>query len=229
MKKTQKNKMAMNLSTQEACERQMTIIRAIPAFLEVYQTFNQRLERLEELFRIQDMKTTGITQAKNDLKISMARTAEGIINGIRFFAANTDNKTLLDKVHYPFCEIAYIRDFMALHRCIIVRNLTEEHIESLDRYGISAADLKDFQIKIAAFEETMVKPRDMRAMKKTATIELTALFQEIDYILKFKMDLMVKRLRESHPQFYNEYFSARMIINSGHHRSRKAESTETST
>ncbi len=228
MKRTQKNKMAMNLSTREACERQMTIISAIPAFLEAYQTFIQRMDRILELFRIQDMKTTGITQTKSDSKTSMAKAADGIISGVRFYAIDTGNKALEDNVHYTLWEIMHARDFIALQRCIIIRNLAEESIASLDRYGISAADLNDFQIKIAAFKEIITKPQEIRTMKKVARIELMALFREIDHILKYKMDLMVKRLKDSHPQFYHEYFSARMIIDSGHGHSRKAESPETS-
>ncbi len=221
MNKTQNSKMSMNYATQIVCERQIELINSLPAFKEAFQTFCVLLSRIKELFRLQDTTTTGFTQAKLNLKIAMVESAVQIAKGICFYAENTDDLPLMRKAHLTYSSIRF-RDFEILQRCTTIKTLTEERIIPLADYGITESILDNFRVKVSAFEDAIVKPREIRALKKACTADLKALFKEVDRILKFKMDPMVIFLKSSHPQFYQDYFNARMIIDAGTRRTKSA-------
>ncbi len=226
MRKTQKDKMSMHYATQKACERQIDVVNEFLAFKEAFQEFCECLTEIEKRFRFQDTTIIGITQDKLNIKSAMATTAVEIAGGIRFYATNTNNNALLQKVTITKKGIAYARDFVSTQRCLVLKSLIEEHLTQLAGYGVMPSHLESFATQIAAFEKISMIPRELRDQRKVTTYELNLLFKKTSYILKFKMDPMVMRLRSSHPQFYQDYFNARMIIDSGNRRSKPTAAPE---
>ncbi len=226
MNKRQNDKMLMHYTTQNACERQIDTINSRPALKSAFEDFCHRQARIKELVRIQDMRTDGITHDKALIQEAMAEATLEIANGICCYAETMNKMELLGKARLTMYDIMSPRDFISLQRCVTIRNLTEEHLIPLGDYEITSSDLDDLSAKIALFENTIVKPRDIRAMKKASTAELKMLFREVDRILKFRMDRMVRRLRRSHPQFYRDYFNARMIIDTGNRHSKAATASD---
>ncbi len=223
MEKRLINRLSMNYSTREACERHESSLSELQAFNDAFQEFKADLSRIEALIRFQEMTTKGITQDKNTRKVAMAETAMAIAHAVYCYACNLNDEILMSKVNVTSNEIRYTQSPLALQRAIAIYNIAEEHIENLSGYGISASTLNDFRTRIDAFKRALIKPRDAQAMKKAANLELRMLFRETDRILKNKMDRMMKSLKQSHPQFYQEYFNARQIIDSGSRHARKSE------
>ncbi len=223
MEKRLANKLSMNYSTREACERQESTINELQAFRDAFQEFKDHLSEIEAVIRFRDMKTQGITQDKINLRTDLTETAVAIANSVYCYACNLKDETLMSKVNISPREILHARSALSLQRCIAIYHIAQEHIENLSGYGISASKLEEFHTKIEAFERALVKPRTAQAMRKAATLELHLLFKKTDRILKTKMDRMVRSLKNSHPQFYQEYFIARQIVDSGSRHSRKSE------
>ncbi len=227
MNKTQNNKLSMHYATQKACERQIDVVNEFLPFKEAFQDFCECLIEIEGCFRRQDMPTTGITQDKASLKSDMTTAAMDIASGISFYAVNTKNKALLKKATLTSRDISYVRDFTSIQRCVFLKSLAEEHLPHLAAYGILPTHVESLANHITAFQTIRICPRELRDQRKATTQELKLLFKKADYILKEKMDRMVRRLRSSHPQFYQEYFIARMICDTGIRRSKPEESPET--
>ncbi len=214
MNKTQNRKMSMNEATQTVCERQIELINGLPEFRETFKTFCLLLSRIKELYRLQDMPTIGFTQAKLNHKIAMVNSAVEIAKAVRLYAENTNDSPLMEKAHLTYTSIRG-RDFAILQRCNTIKALTEERIIPLADYGITRSILDNFRARIDAFESAIVRPRYIHAIRKACTADLKVLFRQVDHILKLKMDPMVMSLKNSHPQFYQDYLNARMIINAG--------------
>ncbi len=215
MKKAQSNKMSMIYATQNACERQIDVVNEFLPFKQAFQEFRECLTEIGVLFRIQDTPTIGITQNKIYLKTEMAKAAIEIANGICFYAEDTKNYQLLEKADFSTSDIIQARDFISAQRCFILQALAEEHLTPLASYGIHTSHLEDFTARITAFESVIIGPREFQAQKKAATRALDVLIKKADHIMKNRMDRMVTRLRSRHPQFYQDYFNARKIINTG--------------
>lgn len=82
-------------------------------------------------------------------------------------------------------------------------------------YGTTAADLTDLQTKITAYNPDIAKPRDAIVARKDVTGDIATDEKTADGILKKELDKTMKKFRVKNAPFFNEYTSARMIIDLG--------------
>lgn len=78
-----------------------------------------------------------------------------------------------------------------------------------------AADLTAQQSTIDAYTATVGSPRAALTVRKGATAEINALVKDSMKILNNRMDKLMPEFEGSNPDFFQEYFDARMIVNSG--------------
>ncbi len=79
-------------------------------------------------------------------------------------------------------------------------------------YGITQTKLTALKKKIDAFEASLAKPRQQIAESSAATQTLQAQFAEADTILNKRLDKLVYQFKESAPDFFNAYQTARSIV-----------------
>ena len=82
------------------------------------------------------------------------------------------------------------------------------------KYNVSANDLKALKTAIADFTAAQAKPRQGISASASATVELVDLFAQLDEVLNKQLDPLVETLASVNPSFYNEYQTARAIVDS---------------
>ncbi len=75
------------------------------------------------------------------------------------------------------------------------------------------AKLTALKKKIDAFETSLAKPRQQVATSSAATVELAEKFTEADAVLNKCLDKLVYQFKDSVPDLFNEYQTARSIVN----------------
>src|SRR5262245_11546632 len=64
------------------------------------------------------------------------------------------------------------------------------------------------------FSDVQSKPRQSKAAVSAATSELVKLFDQLDEVLHKQLDPLSEKFKTSEPVFYNEYKTARSIVDS---------------
>lgn len=81
-----------------------------------------------------------------------------------------------------------------------------------EEYGVDAAKLTMLAKKIEAFAKATPKPRARINAGSAATKALKKNLRQISTLLRERVDRLMTRFKVSHPEFYNEYKSARRIV-----------------
>lgn len=85
-------------------------------------------------------------------------------------------------------------------------------LPSLADYGVTQAKLNAFSKKIEVFRKAHPAPRQRVNAGSSATKQLAELFQGLTDLLRNRADRLLVQFRESAPEFYHEYQSARTVV-----------------
>lgn len=183
----------------------------LAAFKRAVTAFDNCLESIDELARIQADKS-GAGAEKALCLVALVTDAHTIGSAVAALAADTDDAALAAKVDFSRSDLARGREAQIITRCENIHAAATENLDALDdEYGVTQAKLTALQAKIDAFRSAQPKPRRTRATSSAATEQLRACFTQADQILKGKLDKLVVQFEADAPQFYAEYTSARRI------------------
>ncbi len=225
MNNRQENRLQMYYATRDVCRKQESLINEISLFSTAYNQFLVKINAIEDASRLQINPTTGLAVKKTQAKTDMVNSAIRIRNAMLLLATDLNDVVLKGKLTVSRSRLLRNRSTMAFQMCRIILDLVQGHAVQIGNYMISPEDIETFRTQITDYENLMNAPRGALITRKNITQQIQTLFKETDLILKEKLDHMVDMLRDSHPDFYYEYFSARMIIDVGHRYERKNEDT----
>lgn len=107
------------------------------------------------------------------------------------------------------------RDAIIAQTCQNIHDLANPLTDAVAAYGLLPADLSAQPDAIDAYTATVGSPRAALTVRKGATAEINALVKDSMKILNNRMDKLMPEFEESNADFFQEYFDARMIVNSG--------------
>ncbi len=158
---------------------------------------------------------TGYSAEKKDLKIVLEDTAWVVCCGLQSQASRTNNSRLAAQVKFSRTTLKRGRENDFVNRAKSILALGTEHAALLaEKYNVKATDLTALSGAITAFEAVQGKPRNGKAAQSSATAELERLFAELDKTLNEQLDPLIERFRKTNTAFYNEYRTARSIVDS---------------
>jgi hypothetical protein len=105
-----------------------------------------------------------------------------------------------------------------------VLDLATQHAAELAPFG-EAVGVVRMQEVVERYRLTISKPMDTIGSHKQKTTNLRQLFAVLDSVFYDKLDKLIVLFKQSHPDFYNEYRTARNLINTSA-RHRKTENKE---
>ena len=159
----------------------------------------------------QNMKTEGATQKKNSFRKQVDKTTDIFLGIFRSYAKTTGNDELYQNSNLSLSEIKDIKDTEIIVLANSTLKYAENNKEQLKDYGISADMIKNYSTAIDGYKEYLTKPQEIKAEKKTATVELKELFKQLDEQLTEYLDNHMMQFVEKEPQFYSDYENARII------------------
>lgn len=159
-------------------------------------------------------KQSGAVSSKDALLITVAAAAHEVAAGIHAYAQETGDPELAAEVDFSVTDIATGRPAAVVARCTNIAALGAEHLDSLADYNITQAKLTALTKKITAFEKQVPKPRQSVARKAAANKAARRLLKQGRDLLNGRMDKLMVQFRETQPDLYAEYKTARKIVNS---------------
>ncbi len=176
--------------------------------------FEGNINDIEDLRDQQEEDTKGVTQDKQNKRQALEDQTFTIGSIIVFFASNTNNRKLLEKVNFTRTDLKEARDNELPGMSEQVHQEAVTNAVALLPYGVTPLLITALGNAIAAFVDYISKPRAALIETSAATEQLPPVFVDTDKVLTEKLDGGMELYRVSNNNFYTQYFNARIIVNS---------------
>jgi hypothetical protein len=212
MTNKQESKLKMSLSTDEFLIKNESLTKDLPEFGTTVTEFRGTLSKIKLIDGQQQNVRTGVAKDKRDVKNALITLAAENSGKVFAFAKVSNNKPLMDEVHFSISDLGRMTDVALMTYTDELNKKMVQLLESLGKYGITAETQKKFAETLAAYENTLVKPRVSIAEKREATKELQTLFVSLDSQIS-KLDAIIGIIRYNEVNFYNGYKTVRKLVN----------------
>ncbi|MDX2362372.1 MAG: hypothetical protein QNK23_16305 [Crocinitomicaceae bacterium] len=220
MNKRDINKMRMYNQVVLIISEHSSIWQANVPFTEAYSTFSQGVIGLKEFVNSQFALKGKLSIHKREMKEELTEVALRIQRVIVFYAAKSEQLTLLESVKRTPSFWRRTTETNRLSQAERLSSLLEEHLPALQDFGLEQSDLDELNAKINAYTEALSGPRSAIVHRGQFTASIDTSISELDDLLKLQMDTFVKSLTVTHPDFVSLFLRARNIVNykgsSGH-------------
>jgi len=211
MKIIQNNKLRAYLTVDAVLEAHETQWTALPAFAAGAARFKQIIGESQDLGQTQASRT-GAASEKAYALAALGNAAFEVGAAVHAFAVAQEDYALEGRVDFSRSSISLGREASVVARCRDIHAAATAQLADLADYGITAAKLTALKKKIDAFETSLAKPRQQVATSSAATVELAEKFSEADAVLNKCLDKLVYQFKDSVPDLFNEYQTARSIV-----------------
>lgn len=205
----------MYLAVSSVCESHQADWVGSVAYGNAVVRFQSKILLIRDIVEVQETPLTGISKDKMNAREAMKVEALLVSGAVTAYATITNNQQLKNAVHFTATDLMRDRDTLASERARIIHDQAISVVGSLADYGVTAVTLTSLMDKIVAFEALLVAPRVAIVDKKGATSSLKALMSEADALLRDEMDVLMPPFLLSAPVFYDAYFNARIIVDTG--------------
>ena len=154
----------------------------------------------------------GAAASKKAAKAALVLSAHEVAAATHAYATETGNVELAAEVDFSSTELAKGRPASVVARANRIGALADENIVALAEYNITQEKLTVLTAKAEAFAAVSSKPRQGVAKKAAANKALPRLLKQGQNILARRVDRLMVQFKESAPEFYAEYKSARKIV-----------------
>ena len=215
MNKHLENRMSMLYTVRQVCEKHSGAFGSLPPFVNAFGELKVNISATENAIRTQEQSLLGVALDKRTKRTAMLSSALAVANAAFAYAEDTGDLALRERMSWSFSTSNKGRDAVIGQRCQGIHDDATANLPDLPDYGVTAVDLTALRSDIDAYVATIGSPRSALTVRKGATAEITALVKDSLKILNNRMDKLMSEFKESKPNFYQEYFDARIIVDSG--------------
>ena len=173
---------------------------------------NELFEAITEHKEAQNAAKVFIHKNKNEQKRIVADKADILNDTLEAYADIEENAELEYKADKSSSDLYKLRneDF----KTVITETITllEGNLNNMADYGMTEPQITDLKTSFDNFLVMNGQPRQYRISSKVATESLKELFSKSSKLLDTKLDKLMKRYKNSDPNFYKGYLAARVIV-----------------
>ncbi len=226
MKRRNLNKERMYHAVNGTLKDYSIIVDAKVKLKEYHQKLQSKLAELEKAEVVINKATAGVTKTKNDLKLELIKTFLPLKAVLNSYGTEKKRNDIIELVKISESDLKKMNDTQLTSRISSVLIVAKEALTELADYEIDADVITGIQTASGLFSGAIDKVGGGESREAGARDDLEKLFDDIDEILNEHIDSFVEMLREKEPNFYNAYYSARVIKDlGGSHSSGEEEKT----
>lgn len=226
MKKSVANRINMYVVVLETCKRHEDEWAGIPKLVSAVSDLEAALDEINAVAVLQASKTLGVSSYKTQ-KLSLLYPAiVEVHSAFKALAKDLNDPGLRIRNNYADSTLRKMNGYMLKTH---IKQVAEDLVaagSSLEPFGMSTSRIGEILQLIEESTAIISKPRNAIIERKSITTSIGAKAQAIDDIVKERIDNMVRLLKPSLPDFFNEYFAARKIISSGVRHNNTAENLD---
>lgn len=218
MKTSDQNRVTMLTTVEGVLTKHQNTWKDHEAFAEGEEALAEALGRIEAQAQ-SAQGNPGASTVKEVARQELGQAASEVIGAVRAYAKVSGDPELAAKVDYSPSDVVAGKANAVVTRNRTIHTAASEIAEALAKYGITAAKLAAFKKKIDAFEAVKSAPRQSRVEQSAAAQLLPQLVRSAVAIVHDQLDGLVIQFKAGNPAFYEEYFAARVVVDSGSGRS----------
>lgn len=194
------------------CASHASVWNGTPAFVEVHTTFSDKLAQLKAQSAVQESAVQGVTDNKRAVLQKVVSLAIVASKALSALALKNGDTELLARNIYSRSE--WFRGTALLRSARLTRLLEDVNAHStvLEDYNIDSAFTAELLVQVNTYNSATQAPRLAILNRKRATAALDRLTTEIDLLLRGQLDAITEVFRASHPDFVEDFFNARIIV-----------------
>lgn len=216
MNKHQENKLSMYITVQQVTNYFSDAWQGFVPFKNQFNEFETIVEKIKAIRPIQEGKITGVTKDKTEARYIATQKGLEIAEKVYAYASIIGNHKLKDRVSYSVSDFATCRDTVVNDLIQIIYNAGGKYLAELTDFDVTQAYLDELKRLNDAFAAIVENPRQAITNRAKATTYLQGYFKQADTIVKDRLDKLMNYFREKSPDFWQQFISARKIINLGH-------------
>ena len=209
MDKIQEDKKNMFIAVQKVLDENTEIWNNQSTLVMSKAALDGKLMELENLKPVND-KDTNENADKVEVREKLIETTIDISSSLLNYASKTGNSDLCEKVNYTKSDLELSRDTILKDMCQLIYEKANENIENLINYNVTKKELSVYQILIEEFDKLITDPLELVRKKQEGRKSVSVLINEMEELLKERIDNLVSIFKSSHPQFYETYLLARI-------------------
>jgi hypothetical protein len=214
MTKDQEDKLNMYQAVDGVLQSHNSVWTANTEFSAAVDELEDNIDSIVNLAEQQDEDITGVTEDKDEARAELETNTLSVASIVVFWASKTGNRKLVKKVNYTKTELHDARDNELPTMGNTVYKEANANSAALLPFGLTAGMITTLQTSISTFQDYISKPREALADTSAATKQLPPVFAATDKLLAEQLDNGMALYQVSHPDFYTQYFNARVIVNS---------------
>jgi hypothetical protein len=161
----------------------------------------------------QQTPTTGVTEDKDAARTDLEDQLIVIADQVAAYAAKIGDHDLGAQVEMTRSSMDRLSESDLLQTAKRVADSANSKLTALEDYDVTAAEITALNDARTKFEGMKGSPRDAVVGRKVATMSLPAGIVSVRSIFRNEIDKMMTAFRRTNPDFYNAYFTARIIVN----------------
>lgn len=215
MRKKIENRLNMYQSVISVCNDHVSVWEGIPGFVEAFTAFKNTYETVNVTAQQQASKTVGVSAGKYG-KLNTLIDSIIVVHGTLKLHGTVINDTSLiarNKLNASLLKSLSMQQLL-IHLDTLIVDINN-HGTFLGVYGVDEATLDATLGAIDEARNVMNSPRKAIIERKLQTKMLEQFVKEMDDLLKTNLDTLVRVHKKSNPTFFDLYWNARVIIDSG--------------
>ena len=215
MDRKQENQLSMFYAVQKTLMLNQAIWSATPAMVTASDEYTLNINAMESCVERQVIDIRGFAKSKAVAESKMIGHTLVVAGCVRAYAAVIGDTVLADKMNVTRSTLLRHRDAVVAQHSQGIHTAATEVVASLVPYGITAATLTALQDSIDNYVEALTAPRNAIMLRKGATTELKMLLRDTSKLLTKRLDALMESFGATEPEFYRDYYNARMILDLG--------------
>ena len=212
MNKLQESKLTMYRAVERHCDDNSAITGSIAAFQACLANFKTKIASIIGIEQLISAPILGVSVDKYVSKGALCQFAGDVAGLVYAYASVSGNNTLREQVNFRANALNKQRDDQLSPLCQNIHDLGAANLNEVKNYGLTADALTMLQTAITTFSAATPKPRTAQTEKKVQRANLAVTVRDATLILRHQMDRMVIAFKAANPDFVNQYFANRIII-----------------
>lgn len=212
MNKLQSNLLRMHKTTQETLDFNSLLWNGIPIFVTTKNQHDELIQRVLQVNEKTSPNSKAVTEDKSKKLVVLSEKVNVVAGILYAFASITDNARLMGQVKITKSDLKNARETDVERMVRPILSEARKYLPELADFMLTEDMIMETETTLDDFNTMIGQPRTIRNQAFAAMTVLEDLFEEINDLVKSKLDKLMIRYEVTHPEFYDEYKRARTIV-----------------
>jgi hypothetical protein len=226
MEKLQESYLSAYVAISETLNQNSEAVNSILALKEAETDLNSLIATINSAASVNNEATNGKAETKETAKNLLAKVTFNVATALKTYAVKAKNTELKISSKVTLSGLKKMRDTDMPIKAKAILSYAQANLVNLVKYNITEMTLTNLTSLITNYELASGASNAGVGKRVASGKELDKLFTSVNSFLNETLDGLVDLTKESYPNFYDAYQTARKIKNTGLRHEKKEEESK---